>query len=354
MRSFAGRVFVGWLLWSWSAAVCQAAAAEVDTGNQPEVIETPEVFISATKTETPVRQVTSAVEIISGEQMQQRKMKTVVEALRLAQGLAVFQSGGPGTLAQVRMRGGTPQQTLVLIDGAIVNSATDGTYNFANLTTDNIERIEILRGSQGMMWGSDAMGGVVNIITKRGRETPNISAFAEYGSFATIREGASVTGKKGPVDVAATLSRWDTSNFSAINYRRGAAERRIERIVPQGHGRGRAAIAAQQPTAGGRVDGGEHQQRVDLLPVAGGRAIDRAAEQVVTVGVVDGAGDIRVVRQGAGLVRAELTVLVLTPGPDPAVDPEADHVSLTDRQRQEARVELADRASWSEQRAVTQ
>ena len=225
MRSFAGRVFVGWLLWSWSAAVCQAAAAEVDTGNQPEVIETPEVFISATKTETPVKQVTSAVEIISGEQMQQRKMKTVVEALRLAQGLAVFQSGGPGTLAQVRMRGGTPQQTLVLIDGAIVNSATDGTYNFANLTTDNIDRIEILRGSQGMMWGSDAVGGVINIITKRGRETPNISAFAEYGSFATLREGASVTGKKGLVDVAATLSRWDTSNFSAINYRRGAAER---------------------------------------------------------------------------------------------------------------------------------
>jgi vitamin B12 transporter len=225
MRSFAGRVFVGWLLWCWCAVVGQAAAAEVGTSDQPEVIETPEVFISATKTETPVSHVTSAVEIITGEQMQQRKLKTVVEALRLAQGLAVFQSGGPGTLAQVRMRGGTPQQTLVLIDGAIVNSATDGTYNFANLTTDNIDRIEILRGSQGMMWGSDAMGGVVNIITKRGRETPNISAFAEYGSFATLREGASVTGKKGPVDVAAMLSRWDTSNFSAINYRRGAAER---------------------------------------------------------------------------------------------------------------------------------
>jgi vitamin B12 transporter len=226
MWSFPARLLVSSLLLIDTTVICQSAAAvESEKGEQSEAIETPEVFISATKTETPVKHVTSAVEIISGEQMQQRKMKTVVEALRLAQGLAVFQSGGPGTLAQVRMRGGTPQQTLVLIDGAIVNSATDGTYNFANLTTDNIERIEILRGSQGMMWGSDAMGGVVNIITKRGRETPNISAFAEYGSFATIREGASVTGKKGPVDVAATLSRWDTSNFSAINYRRGAAER---------------------------------------------------------------------------------------------------------------------------------
>jgi len=202
-----------------------ASAEEVAMADQPDVIETPEVVVSATKTPIPVKEVTSAVEVITGEQMQQRKVRTVAEALRLAQGLAVFQSGGPGTLVDVRMRGGTPEQTLVLIDGAIVNSATLGSYDFAQLTSDNIERIEILRGSQGMMWGSDAMGGVINITTKRGRETPNISAFAEYGSFATMREGATVSGKKGAFDVAAALTRWDTSSFSAINYRRGASER---------------------------------------------------------------------------------------------------------------------------------
>ena len=157
--------------------------------------------------------------------MQQRKVKTVAEALRWAQGLAVFQSGGPGTLVDVRMRGGTPEQTLVLIDGAIMNSATTSAYDFANLTTDNIERIEILRGSQSMLWGSDAMGGVINITTKRGRDKPNIAGFAEYGSFNTIREGANVAGKKGPVDFAGSISRWDTTNFSTINYRRGATER---------------------------------------------------------------------------------------------------------------------------------
>ncbi|HEY7128233.1 MAG TPA: TonB-dependent receptor [Nitrospira sp.] len=192
---------------------------------EPEILETPDVVISATKTPIPVKEVTSAVEVISGEQMQQRKLRTVAEALRWAQGLAVFQSGGPGTAVDVRMRGGTPEQTLVLIDGAIVNSATLGIYDFAQLTSDNIERIEILRGSQGMMWGSDAMGGVINITTKRGRETPNISAFAEYGSFATMREGGTISGKKGAFDVAAALTRWDTSSFSAINYRRGASER---------------------------------------------------------------------------------------------------------------------------------
>jgi len=200
-------------------------AQQVAIAEEEEIIETREVIVSATKTEIPAKQVTSAVEVMTGEQIQQRNVKTVAEALRWAQGLAVFQSGGPGTAVDVRMRGGTPEQTLVLIDGAIVNSATLGSYDFANLTTDNIERIEILRGNQSMLWGSDAMGGVINITTKRGRDTPNISAFSEYGSFNTIREGTTVTGKKGSVDFSGAISRWDTTSFSAINYRRGATER---------------------------------------------------------------------------------------------------------------------------------
>jgi vitamin B12 transporter len=189
------------------------------------VLETREVVISATKTPVPVSQVTSAVEVITEEQMKQRKLRTVAETLRWAQGLAVNQSGGPGTSVDVRMRGGTPEQTLVLIDGAILNSATIGTYDFSNLTTDNIERIEILRGNQSMLWGSDAMGGVINITTKRGRDTPNVSAFSEYGSFNTLREGANLAGKKGLLDFAGSISRWDATSFSAINYRRGATER---------------------------------------------------------------------------------------------------------------------------------
>ncbi len=218
----------------WCACLCvlgpllpsgTVLAQEVALADQEEIVETREVVVSATKTEIPVRQVTSAVEVMTGDQLQQRKVKTVAEALRWAQGLAVFQSGGPGTAVDVRMRGGTPEQTLVLIDGAIVNSATLGSYDFANLTTDNIDRIEILRGNQSMLWGSDAMGGVINITTKRGRDTPNISAFSEYGSFNTIREGASLSGKKGLVDFSGSLSRWDTASFSAINYRRGATER---------------------------------------------------------------------------------------------------------------------------------
>lgn len=200
------------------------SAQEIAMADQPE-LEVPEVVVSATKTPMPAKQVTSAVEVITGEEMQQRKVRTVAEVLRWAQGLSVNQSGGPGTVVDVRIRGGTPEQTMVLIDGAIVNSATIGTYDFANLTSDNIERIEILRGSQSMLWGSDAMGGVINITTKRGRGKPNISGFAEYGSFVSLREGANLVGKKGPIDFSGAITRWDTAGFSAINYRRGAAER---------------------------------------------------------------------------------------------------------------------------------
>ncbi len=208
-----------------SAPTPSAFAQDIAMADQQETVDAPDVVISATKTPLSAKQVTSSVDVITGEEMQQRKIRTVAEVLRWAPGLALFQTGGLGTSVGVRMRGGTPQQTLVLIDGAIVNSATDGSYDFAHLTSDNIERIEILRGSQSMLWGSDAMGGVINITTKRGRDQPNVSAFVEYGSFNTIREGGSLAGKKGPIDFSGSITRLDTAGFSAINYRRGAAER---------------------------------------------------------------------------------------------------------------------------------
>ncbi len=209
-------------------SVSPLRAADVSAEETPEpvpVVETEEVVVSATKTPVPVSQVTSAVEVITAQDMKKQNIKTVIEALRLAQGVAIFSNGGPGTAASATIRGGSANQTLVLIDGAIVNSATLGSYNFANLTTDNIERVEILRGAQSMLWGSDAMGGVINIVTKRGEGPLTAGGFMEYGSFASIREGGSVSGKHGAVDYSLSLSRWDTSSFSAVNYRRGATER---------------------------------------------------------------------------------------------------------------------------------
>lgn len=226
-----------------------AVVTESDPAREPDpVVQTEEVVVSATKTPLPVSQVTSAVEVITEQDMKKQNIRTVVDALRLAQGLAIFSNGGPGTDVSARMRGGSANQTLVLIDGAIVNSATVGSYNFANLTTDNIERVEILRGAQSMLWGSDAMGGVINIVTKRGQGPFKASGFLEYGSFASLREGGTVSGKHGVVDYSLSLSRWDTSSFSAVNYRRGATERDSYR---NWQGSGRVGVDLPQD---GRLD----------------------------------------------------------------------------------------------------
>ncbi|MBH0181996.1 MAG: TonB-dependent receptor, partial [Nitrospira sp.] len=201
-----------------------ATAQEIAKADSSEIIEVPDVVVSATKTPIPAKQVTSAVEVITGEELERKKIKTVIDGLRLAQGVFATSSGGPGTEATVKMRGAFARHTLVLIDGVIVNSPTDGAYNFANLTAENIERIEILRGAQSMLYGSDAIGGVISIYTKKGTGAPRVGAFMEYGSFATFREGGNISGAKGPFDFSASVSRWDTSSFSAINYRRGGFE----------------------------------------------------------------------------------------------------------------------------------
>ena len=213
------------LLFALSPPVHAAPDIEVASADQIDTIETREVVVSATKTPVPVTQLTSAVEIITEEDLKRRQIKMVSEALRLSQGLTVFSNGGPGTSTSVRIRGSNSDQVLVLIDGAIMNSATTGSFDFANLTTDNIERIEILRGAQSMLWGADAMGGVINITTKRGTGTPSANAFFEYGSFSSIREGGQISGKTGIVDYSAAISRWDYTGFSAVNYRRGASEK---------------------------------------------------------------------------------------------------------------------------------
>src|SRR5437660_8446061 len=98
----------------------------------PQVLE--EVVVTATKTPVPVSQLTSAVEVIRGEELEQKKIPMVVDALRLAQGLSVIEGGGPGTRGNVRMRGAESKHTLVMVDGAIVNSTTGDAFCVSNAT----------------------------------------------------------------------------------------------------------------------------------------------------------------------------------------------------------------------------
>ena len=110
-----------------------ALAEDPAKADETEIVEAGEVVVSATKTPIPIGQVTSAVEVITGEELERKKIKTVIEALRLAQGVFASSSGGPGTLASVQIRGAQAKHTMVLIDGAIMNSPTDGTFDFSSL-----------------------------------------------------------------------------------------------------------------------------------------------------------------------------------------------------------------------------
>ncbi|MFN4090972.1 MAG: TonB-dependent receptor plug domain-containing protein, partial [Alphaproteobacteria bacterium] len=155
----------------------------------------PELVVSASRTEVDPRAVGSAVTVITAEEIERRQVRMVADLLRQVPGVAVNRTGGMAGLTQVRIRGAEANHTLVVIDGVEANDPLSGSeFDFSSLLTDDIERIEILRGPQSAIWGSDAIGGVINIVTKRGRPGYRAHAAAEAGSFGTYRLRAGVAG----------------------------------------------------------------------------------------------------------------------------------------------------------------
>jgi vitamin B12 transporter len=202
-------------------AICGSAMAEEKTAQLGEMV------VTATRDEVPIEQVGSSITVITAKELEQQQQRTVADALRMVPGLDVVRTGSYGGTTSVFMRGAKSEHTLVLIDGIEMNdpSSTGGGYNFANLTTDNIERIEILRGPQSTLYGSHAIGGVINIITKRG--DGNLKGFlsVEGGSLYTARESAGVSGGTDLLQYALTVSRLDTNGVSAAGEKYGNTER---------------------------------------------------------------------------------------------------------------------------------
>jgi vitamin B12 transporter len=173
-----------------------------------------EIVVTATKTETPITQVGSSVTVMTGQQLASEGISTVAEALRRVAGLTLVQTGGFGQITSLFTRGGNSNYTKVLIDGIPVNEP-GGNYNFAYLSTSGIDRIEVVRGPQSALFGSDAIAGVVQIFTRRGTSeglSPKPSAQVEGGSFASYRFGGGIEGKSDRLDYAAYFSRFDTDN----------------------------------------------------------------------------------------------------------------------------------------------
>ncbi len=204
----------GLLLFSFGATLINSGVSKAETPADLEPLMLPPVIVTATKIEIPRHENAASATVIDAKTIEEKQLRTVVDALRSVPGLDIVQTGGPGGTASAQIRGGNSAHTLVLIDGVQVNSPTLGQYNFANLTTDNIERIEVIRGPQSTLYGADAVGGVIQIFTKTGKGPLSGSFLVEGGSFDSYRKSLNLMGASEQIDYSFSASRFDTDGFS--------------------------------------------------------------------------------------------------------------------------------------------
>jgi vitamin B12 transporter len=175
-----------------------------------------ELVVTATRIPTPPDGVVSSTTIIRGEELRARGIHFVQDALREVPGATVVQVGSFGGVSSLFLRGGESDYVKVLVDGVPVNQP-GGAYNFANLTTDNLDRIEVLRGPASVLYGSDAVSGVVQVFTRRGQGRPALEGGAEAGTFGSISGHAGVVGGSKSLGYSADASHLSTDGTYAFN-----------------------------------------------------------------------------------------------------------------------------------------
>ncbi len=200
-------------------------------GQTEETKRVEPVVVTATKVETPARELGASVTVVNGDDFQTYHYSTVDEALRNVPGLEVTRSGSLGKLSTVFIRGANSNQVQVLVDGVRVKSPTTGQVDLSDISPDLIERIEIIRGPQSTLYGADAIGGVVNIITRKGKGPLSASVQQEAGNYDTLASRASLGGTYKILDYALSASHLesngqfknDGSNVNALSARVGLA-----------------------------------------------------------------------------------------------------------------------------------
>jgi vitamin B12 transporter len=176
-----------------------------------------ELYISsATKSEQSIKDVTSNVEVITKEDIEERNFSTVVEALNTLPGISFTSNGGLGKASSVKIRGFDSKRVLVLIDGVRYNDFTSTSgAPFENILIDNVERIEVIKGAQSGIWGADASAGVINIITSKVDEGLKSKLNLEYGSFNTKKYGLTSSYSNEEFYIKGFYNKLDTDGFTA-------------------------------------------------------------------------------------------------------------------------------------------
>jgi vitamin B12 transporter len=215
------------LIWIPTVAAMTIAVAFAD---EPQAI--PETVVTATRVPTPVANIPAGVTVIDRQTIEERGYLTLTDALSAVPGIRVSQSGGPGGNASVFVRGTNSNQVLVLRDGMPLNDASDssGAFNFGVDTLADVERIEVIRGPMAALYGSGAIGGVVNLISRQGHE-PGFHLTGELaGGYPKQIEGnANASGIEGPFDYSATVEGEDLRGYDTTPQRES-----IYTGVPQG------------------------------------------------------------------------------------------------------------------------
>ena len=173
---------------------------------------------SATKSEEKLKNVTANVDVITASEIEDRKFKTIAEALNSISGMQVSPTGGVGQQTSFFLRGMSSHRTLVLIDGIRYNDITSvaGASNLEHLMINDIERIEVIKGAQSSIWGADASAGVINIITKSSQNGTHGNASFEYGRYNSKIAKANISHKNDNFDAKLGVVRVDTDGFSAM------------------------------------------------------------------------------------------------------------------------------------------
>jgi vitamin B12 transporter len=205
----------------FAPVVCHAQ--EATPTPSPAEAEVESVVVSATRFDIPLDQSPASASVISSEELEQKQIQRVSDALREVPGLSVVQTGVAGQLTSVFTRGLRSEHTQVLLDGIPINQGLQGAFNFADFTTEDIARIEVVRGPQSTIYGPRALAGVIQIFTKQGTGTPGVMLAAEGGSYDTFREWSQSDGKVDGFDYSVGASRLDTENARPNNNYRNTA-----------------------------------------------------------------------------------------------------------------------------------
>jgi vitamin B12 transporter len=184
------------------STLANLAAASTELEDGPETI-----VVTATRIPTPELQVASSISVITADDIAARQIQTLSDVLKDVPGLNVIQTGGVGGQTSVFMRGTNSNHTKVLVDGIDVSdpSSPVGTFDFGQFPSQDIQKVEILRGPQSGLYGSDAIGGVINIITQSGSGPAQFHANAEAGSFDTFNQAGGVSGSQDGFHYAANV-----------------------------------------------------------------------------------------------------------------------------------------------------